>query len=119
VWNAKRCSRCWTLAHYSSGRRGAWSIERDKSGITIADLACKVRKPATTLSRKRWPSGRFGALLWVASGALRRSGDPPRRPDGLRGASVVQPDGCAEPKESPNEKISKEASWSKFCWIVR
>jgi hypothetical protein len=45
--------------------------------------------------------------------------DPPRRPDGLRGASVVQPDGCAEPKESPNEKISKEASWSKFCWIVR
>ena len=60
----------------------------------------------------------IGAVLSSLRRRSWRSGDPPRRPEGLRGASAVQPDGCADRKEEPHEKTRKEASCNDLCCIV-
>ena len=48
-----------------------------------------------------------------------RSGNPPRRLDRHRRASVVRPGGRAEPKEIPMEKSSKKRSAKKSAALSR
>ena len=59
-------------------------------GVQLSIFRSVAGELSNNVIQKRWHYGVIGALLYLRLGRLWRLGIPPRRLDGLCGASVVQ-----------------------------